>query len=156
MVKVLDKSGQLVSAPLTPDILEEEKAEHAARAADTPGEAVKAVPTTNATTASSLAVAKAKQAALKARAQSRDSAASEEADLMDDATVLTSGSGSAVRHNPKGTTVQDLVGAKAQAKKIKATQDNSAMAVTLRAQDAAAVKSSLTKAKVVDTTERPH
>lgn len=156
MVKVLDQSSQLVSAPLTPDILEEEKAEHAARASDTPGEAVKAVPTTNATTASSLAVAKAKQAALKARAQSRDSAASEEADLMDDATVLTSGSGSAVRHNPKGTTVQDLVGAKAQAKKIKATQDNSAMAVTLRAQDAAAVKSSLTKAKVVDTTERPH
>lgn len=156
MVKVLDHSSEMVSAPLTPDLLEEEKGEQV-RAESTevkPGDKVMSKPKGNATTASSLASAKAKQAALKnARVQAFEANPEEEADLMADSEAVTSGAG-IVR--PKGTTVQDLGGAKAQAKKIKATQDNSAVAVTLRAQDAEAVKSNLAKAKVVDTTERPH
>lgn len=156
MVKVLDHSSELVSAPLTPDLLEEEKGEQvsAENAEVKPADKVMPKPKGNATTASSLASAKAKQAALKnARVQAFEANPEEEADLMADSEAVTSGAG-IVR--PKGTTVQDLGGAKAQAKKIKATQDNSAVAVTLRAQDAEAVKSNLAKAKVVDTTERPH
>lgn len=156
MVKVLDHSSELVSAPLTPDLLEEEKGEQvsAENAEVKPADKVMPKPKGNATTASSLASAKAKQAALKnARVQAFEANPDEEADLMADSEAVTSGAG-IVR--PKGTTVQDLGGAKAQAKKIKATQDNSAVAVTLRAQDAEAVKSNLAKAKVVDTTERPH
>ena len=156
MVKVLDHSSELVSAPLTPDLLEEEKGEQvsAENAEVKPADKVMPKPKCNATTASSLASAKAKQAALKnARVQAFEANPEEEADLMADSEAVTSGAG-IVR--PKGTTVQDLGGAKAQAKKIKATQDNSAVAVTLRAQDAEAVKSNLAKAKVVDTTERPH
>ena len=156
MVKVLDHSSELVSAPLTPDLLEEEKGEQvsAENAEVKPADKVMPKPKGNATTASSLASAKAKQAALKnARVQAFEANSEEEADLMADSEAVTSGAG-IVR--PKGTTVQDLGGAKAQAKKIKATQDNSAVAVTLRAQDAEAVKSNLAKAKVVDTTERPH
>lgn len=156
MVKVLDHSSEMVSAPLTPDLLEEEKGEQV-RAESTevkPGDKVMSKPKGNATTASSLASAKAKQAALKnARVQAFEATPEDEADLMADSEAVSSGSG-IVR--PKGTTVQDLGGAKAQAKKIKATQDTSAVAVTLRAQDAEAVKSNLAKAKVVDTTERPH
>ncbi len=156
MVKVLDHSSELVSAPLTPDLLEEEKGEQVSteNAEVKPADKVMPKPKGNATTASSLASAKAKQAALKnARVQAFEANPEEEADLMADSEAVTSGAG-IVR--PKGTTVQDLGGAKAQAKKIKATQDNSAVAVTLRAQDAEAVKSNLAKAKVVDTTERPH
>lgn len=154
MVKVLDHSSELVSAPLTPDLLEEEKGEQVSAENAEVKPADKVMPKGNATTASSLASAKAKQAALKnARVQAFEANPEEEADLMADSEAVTSGAG-IVR--PKGTTVQDLGGAKAQAKKIKATQDNSAVAVTLRAQDAEAVKSNLAKAKVVDTTERPH
>ena len=156
MVKVLDHSSEMVSAPLTPDLLEEEKSEQVSAESTEvkPGDKVMPKPKGNATTASSLASAKAKQAALKnARVQAFEANPEDEADLMADSEVVSSGSG-IVR--PKGTTVQDLGGAKAQAKKIKATQDTSAVAVTLRAQDAEAVKSNLAKAKVVDTTERPH
>ena len=156
MVKVLDHSSEMVSAPLTPDLLEEEKGEQVSAESTEvkPGDKVMPKPKGNATTASSLASAKAKQAALKnARVQAFEANPEDEADLMADSEVVSSGSG-IVR--PKGTTVQDLGGAKAQAKKIKATQDTSAVAVTLRAQDAEAVKSNLAKAKVVDTTERPH
>lgn len=154
MVKVLDHSSELVSAPLTPDLLEEEKGEQVSAENAEVKPADKVMPKGNATTASSLASAKAKQAALKnARVQAFEANPEEEADLMADSEAVASGAG-IVR--PKGTTVQDLGGAKAQAKKIKATQDNSAVAVTLRAQDAEAVKSNLAKAKVVDTTERPH
>ena len=156
MVKVLDHSSEVVSAPLTPDLLEEEKGEQVSAESTEvkPGDKVMPKPKGNATTASSLASAKAKQAALKnARVQAFEANPEDEADLMADSEVVSSGSG-IVR--PKGTTVQDLGGAKAQAKKIKATQDTSAVAVTLRAQDAEAVKSNLAKAKVVDTTERPH
>ena len=156
MVKVLDHSSEMVSAPLTPDLLEEEKGEQVSAESTEvkPGDKVMTKPKGNATTASSLASAKAKQAALKnARVQAFEANPEDEADLMADSEAVSSGSG-IVR--PKGTTVQDLGGAKAQAKKIKATQDTSAVAVTLRAQDAEAVKSNLAKAKVVDTTERPH
>ena len=156
MVKVLDHSSEMVSAPLTPDLLEEEKGEQVSAESTEvkPGDKVMPKPKGNATTASSLASAKAKQAALKnARVQAFEANPEDEADLMADSEVVSSGSG-IVR--PKGTTVQDLGGAKAQAKKIKATQDTSAVAVTLRAQDAEAVKSNLAKAKVVDTTERSH
>ena len=156
MVKVLDHSSEMVSAPLTPDLLEEEKGEQVSAESTEvkPGDKVMPKPKGNATTASSLASAKAKQAALKnARVQAFEANPEDEADLMADSEAVSSGSG-IVR--PKGTTVQDLGGAKAQAKKIKATQDTSAVAVTLRAQDAEAVKSNLAKAKVVDTTERPH
>ena len=156
MVKVLDHSSEMVSAPLTPDLLEEEKGEQVSAESTEvkPSDKVMPKPKGNATTASSLASAKAKQAALKnARVQAFEANPEDEADLMADSEAVTSGAG-IVR--PKGTTVQDLGGAKAQAKKIKATQDNSAVAVTLRAQDAEAVKSNLAKAKVVDTTERPH
>ena len=156
MVKVLDHSSEVVSAPLTPDLLEEEKGEQVSAESTevNPGDKVMPKPKGNATTASSLASAKAKQAALKnARVQAFEANPEDEADLMADSEAVSSGSG-IVR--PKGTTVQDLGGAKAQAKKIKATQDTSAVAVTLRAQDAEAVKSNLAKAKVVDTTERPH
>lgn len=156
MVKVLDHSSEVVSAPLTPDLLEEEKGEQVSAESTEvkPGDKVMPKPKGNATTASSLASAKAKQAALKnARVQAFEATPEDEADLMADSEAVSSGSG-IVR--PKGTTVQDLGGAKAQAKKIKATQDTSAVAVTLRAQDAEAVKSNLAKAKVVDTTERPH
>lgn len=156
MVKVLDHSSEVVSAPLTPDLLEEEKGEQVSAESTEvkPGDKVMPKPKGNATTASSLASAKAKQAALKnARVQAFEANPEDEADLMADSEAVSSGSG-IVR--PKGTTVQDLGGAKAQAKKIKATQDTSAVAVTLRAQDAEAVKSNLAKAKVVDTTERPH
>lgn len=156
MVKVLDHSSEMVSAPLTPDLLEEEKGEQVSAESTEvkPGDKVMPKPKGNATTASSLASAKAKQAALKnARVQAFEANPEDEADLMADSEVVSSGSG-VVR--PKGTTVQDLGGVKAQAKKIKATQDTSAVAVTLRAQDAEAVKSNLAKAKVVDTTERPH
>lgn len=156
MVKVLDHSSEMVSAPLTPDLLEEEKGEQVSAESTEvkPGDKVMPKPKGNATTASSLASAKAKQAALKnARVQAFEANPEDEADLMADSEVVSSGSG-IVR--PKGTTVQDLGGVKAQAKKIKATQDTSAVAVTLRAQDAEAVKSNLAKAKVVDTTERPH
>ena len=152
MVKVLDHSSEMVSAPLTPDLLEEEKGEQVSAESTEvkPGDKVMPKPKGNATTASSLASAKAKQAALKnARVQAFEANPEDEADLMADSEVVSSGSG-IVR--PKGTTVQDLGGAKAQAKKIKATQDTSAVAVTLRAQDAEAVKSNLAKAKVVDTT----
>ena len=157
MVKVLDHSSEFVSAPLTPDLLEEEQSEEVKAANAEVKSADKALPKGNATTASSLASAKAKQAALKnARVQAFEANPEDEADLMADlmadSDALASGSGTV---RPKGTTVQDLGGAKAQAKKIKATQDNSAVAVTLRAQDAEAVKSHLAKAKVVDTTERP-
>ena len=156
MVKVLDHSSEMVSAPLTPDLLEEEKGEQVSAESTEvkPGDKVMPKPKGNATTASSLASAKAKQAALKnARVQAFEANPEDEADLMADSEAVSSGSG-IVR--PKGTTVQDLGGVKAQAKKIKATQDTSAVAVTLRAQDAEAVKSNLAKAKVVDTTERPH
>lgn len=156
MVKVLDHSSEMVSAPLTPDLLEEEKGEQVSAESTEvkPSDKVMPKPKGNATTASSLASAKAKQAALKnARVQAFEANPEDEADLMADSEAVTSGAG-IVR--PKGTTVQDLGGAKAQAKKIKATQDTSAVAVTLRAQDAEAVKSNLAKAKVVDTTERPH
>ena len=156
MVKVLDHSSEMVSAPLTPDLLEEEKGEQVSAESTEvkPGDKVMPKPKGNATTASSLASAKAKQAALKnARVQAFEANPEDEADLMADSEAVSSGSG-IVR--PKGTTVQDLGGAKAQAKKIKATQDTSAVAVTLRAQDAEAVKSNLAKAKVVDTTELPH
>ena len=156
MVKVLDHSSEMVSAPLTPDLLEEEKGEQVSAESTEvkPGDKVMPKPKGNATTASSLASAKAKQAALKnARVQAFEANPEDEADLMADSEAVSSGSG-IVR--TKGTTVQDLGGAKAQAKKIKATQDTSAVAVTLRAQDAEAVKSNLAKAKVVDTTERPH
>ena len=152
MVKVLDHSSEMVSAPLTPDLLEEEKGEQVSAESTEvkPGDKVMPKPKGNATTASSLASAKAKQAALKnARVQAFEANPEDEADLMADSEVVSSGSG-IVR--PKGTTVQDLGGVKAQAKKIKATQDTSAVAVTLRAQDAEAVKSNLAKAKVVDTT----
>ncbi len=156
MVKVLDHSSEMVSAPLTPDLLEEEKCEQVSAESTEvkPGDKVMPKPKGNATTASSLASAKAKQVALKnARVQAFEANPEDEADLMADSEAVSSGSG-IVR--TKGTTVQDLGGAKAQAKKIKATQDTSAVAVTLRAQDAEAVKSNLAKAKVVDTTERPH
>ena len=145
MVKVLDHSSELVSAPLTADL---EEAESGTPTVEPDKGTPKVKTLAQATTISSLASAKAKQAAIKsARAQA------EEADLMVEASSYLSGSGTP---RPKGTTVQDLEGAKAQAKKIKATQDNSAVAVTLRAQDAEAIKASRTKAKVVDTTERPH
>ena len=145
MVKVLDHSSELVSAPLTADL---EEAESGTPTVEPDKGTPKVKTLAQATTISSLASAKAKQAAIKsARAQA------EEADLMVEASSYLSGSGTP---RPKGTTVQDLEGAKAQAKKIKATQDNSAVAVTLRAQDAESIKASRTKAKVVDTTERPH
>ncbi len=145
MVKVLDHSSELVSAPLTADL---EEAESGTPTVEPDKGTPKVKTLAQATTISSLASAKAKQAAIKsARAQA------EESDLMVEASSYLSGSGTP---RPKGTTVQDLEGAKAQAKKIKATQDNSAVAVTLRAQDAEAIKASRTKAKVVDTTERPH
>lgn len=146
MVKVVDHCSEMVSAPVPPDIAEEIAQSVEGVASKVPESLVE--PKVKATTVSSLADAKAKQAALKsARAQALEATPDDSALMVDEMNSSLSTS-----RNPKSTTVQDLVGAKVQAKKIKATQDDSAVAVTLRAQDAEAAN--LAKAKVVDTTER--
>lgn len=137
MVKVVDQSAQVMVPP-------SETISDSARTDDVSAEAVP-VKSSNATTASSLAVAKARKAALKsAMSQAIEHVAAAENDIAGGMSTSTKQSPA-----PKTTTVTELTEVKT--KKIsRAAQDNSAMAVTMHGDEL--VKSATSKVKVIDIT----